>query len=141
MDCLIDPAVWCPWGYAIASVDARGSGHSDGAFILNDPTFRLSAILRRVLLPFQETLSYSELKTRRMVTMLSNSSPNSPSAMVTLGLPETRPSRSVNTLSRLNNPLRSRRLHLGKVLETCTESNSTEVECESGSSMMCFVDL
>ncbi|GHJ89975.1 hypothetical protein NliqN6_6377 [Naganishia liquefaciens] len=26
----LDPAVWCPWGYAIASVDARGSGNSDG---------------------------------------------------------------------------------------------------------------
>lgn len=31
----LDPAVWCPWGYAIASVDARGSGHSDGKFQFN----------------------------------------------------------------------------------------------------------
>ncbi|GAA6018961.1 hypothetical protein JCM10207_009214 [Rhodosporidiobolus poonsookiae] len=26
----LDPARWCPRGYAIASVDIRGSGHSDG---------------------------------------------------------------------------------------------------------------
>ncbi len=26
----LDPAVWCPKGYAIVSVDARGAGHSDG---------------------------------------------------------------------------------------------------------------
>ncbi|KAL1853942.1 hypothetical protein VTK73DRAFT_8866 [Phialemonium thermophilum] len=26
----LDPADWCPLGYAIVSVDARGSGHSDG---------------------------------------------------------------------------------------------------------------
>lgn len=27
----LDPAVWCPRGYAIASVDIRGSGHSSGS--------------------------------------------------------------------------------------------------------------
>lgn len=26
----LDPATWCPRGYAIASVDIRGAGHSDG---------------------------------------------------------------------------------------------------------------
>ncbi|KAM0789209.1 hypothetical protein ACM66B_000054 [Microbotryomycetes sp. NB124-2] len=26
----LDPAVWCPKGYAIASVDERGAGHSEG---------------------------------------------------------------------------------------------------------------
>jgi uncharacterized protein len=26
----LDPAAWCPKGYAIISVDARGAGHSDG---------------------------------------------------------------------------------------------------------------
>lgn len=27
----LDPASWCPRGYAIASVDIRGSGHSSGS--------------------------------------------------------------------------------------------------------------
>ncbi|POY74196.1 hypothetical protein BMF94_2770 [Rhodotorula taiwanensis] len=26
----LDPATWCPRGYAIVSIDSRGSGHSDG---------------------------------------------------------------------------------------------------------------
>ena len=26
-----DPAEFCNWGYAVANIDARGSGHSEGA--------------------------------------------------------------------------------------------------------------
>ena len=27
----LDPVVWCPRGYAIVSVDSRGTGNSDGS--------------------------------------------------------------------------------------------------------------
>jgi predicted acyl esterase len=30
----LDPQIWCPRGYAIVSVDSRGTGHSDGAIPL-----------------------------------------------------------------------------------------------------------
>ncbi|KAM0753454.1 alpha/beta-hydrolase [Meredithblackwellia eburnea MCA 4105] len=33
----VDPAIWCPKGYAIASVDQRGSGHSEGNICIMGP--------------------------------------------------------------------------------------------------------
>jgi predicted acyl esterase len=41
----LDPVVWCPRGYAIVSVDSRGTGNSDGSipvrfsFVLQHPGF------------------------------------------------------------------------------------------------------
>ena len=33
----LDPATWCPAGYAIINVDTRGSGDSDGEFMKRFP--------------------------------------------------------------------------------------------------------
>lgn len=35
-----DPAEFCNWGYAVANVDARGSGHSEGASWLSQRVLR-----------------------------------------------------------------------------------------------------
>lgn len=127
-DRFLDPAVWCPWGYAIASVDARGSGHSDGrcGFIDGVHLPKLTVIYRGS----QATSNSSEPKMPKMGMTWSNFWPNSPSATETSVSRAILLLQSASTLSRLNNLLRSRQSHHGRVSETCTENSSTEEACE-----------
>jgi hypothetical protein len=78
----IDPAVWCPWGYAIASVDARGAGHSDGKFLaLKSNSHRFEADSTDLTIDSQVTSSFLEHRTPKMGTMWSSSLRNFPSVM------------------------------------------------------------
>lgn len=59
----LDPVVWCPRGYAIISVDSRGTGNSDGSIPVGIHS------RKRVHVQIADLFSSWALKTRKIATM------------------------------------------------------------------------
>jgi hypothetical protein len=111
----LDPVVWCPRGYAIISVDSRGTGSGDGFISVSSNNF-YSLWARKM----QKTATMSSKLSQQYLGVTAKSA----------WLAIVR-SKSFNGTSHPSDHRISPLLHHGRAQETSTASNSVEEACSA----------